>query len=504
MNVISEVTLINNPAVKVQYGGCQLVPAPLVDMTVDSVFDDSGERTANTTRIVLTGTVLILPSGSYEQMYTKQEALRSAFASDNLDFTIVAGPGNKTLAEDAIICSGLTPKVLSVNVSPDVHVTRFDYTVELEDSTAASGVSGVVSSFSNQWSFQEDQETCTLQVQHTVSAEGLEGEADAFDQAVRKVKAELGINKLPIQLPCFAQPNASGGFGITHPSNPAGGPIFEVSSQREETADVANGSYSVTETFVLVSGVPFYFKSRNAAFSEDENGIATVTIDGTVQGLGRTTHPGFGLEGGPGYSRACSGWINRVRPQIPWDASGVYLKYKSDLTGSGLILTNPQAVSVTENKCRGTIDFSFTYTDDPSARLPSGISSFSCNVNRVDAIRQFSSHPIPLRRLGPVIQDIKTTTEGTVTIQCQAQSKNTGNQVADTNRAIQYIQDELNRLRAIHANSSNFITLRVTGLNQTNSDRDLSASAQVTYTFTVDLASVLDVDSDIALEMLPT
>ena len=60
-------------------GGCKLVPAPLVDMTVEGIFDDNGVRTQDRTRIVLTGTTLILPSGSYEQMYEKQEAIRDAF-----------------------------------------------------------------------------------------------------------------------------------------------------------------------------------------------------------------------------------------------------------------------------------------------------------------------------------------------------------------------------------------------------------------------------------------
>jgi len=463
MNVLSEV---NNPplaAVEVFYNGCQLTPAPLIDWKVEGQFDDSGTRTSDLNRLTLTGTILVTPSGSYEAMYEKQEELRTAFSVDEKDFVILAGPANKTLAE--------------------------------------SGVSGVTSSLSDQWSFSEDPDTCTVNVTHQVSAEGIDGESDKFEQALRAVKLRLGIDKLPLTLPCFVEPNASGLFGIPHPSLTDGGPIFEVSVQREEVADVANGSYSATEIFTIVSGVPFYFTQKTEAFAEDVKGIATVTLTGTVQGLGRTlmaSEP----EGGPGFARACSGFINSVRPQLKWQASGVYDKYKEGSAGSGLAIFNPTAFSTTQNKCRGTVDFSITFTDDPTANLPSGIVSRTCNVNTVEGIQLQASHAIPFRRLGNIIQDIKTTTEGSISIQCQAQAKNTGNSTTDTNLAISFVQSEINRLKALYANPADFVTLRVSNLSQQFSDNDLTSNVTLDFNFTVDLANVPDVNSDISLRTL--
>lgn len=501
MNVLSEVPQPPPAAVEVYYNGSRLTPAPLIDWTVESEFNDSGTRTGNVNRITLTGTVLVVPSGSYEQMYVKQEALRNTFSVDNRDLLILAGPANKTLAQGTIISSGLKPKVLSVNVAADTQFQRIDYTVELEDFQAVSGVSGVTSNLTDQWSFRENQESCTVDVTHQVSAEGQEGETDKFEQAQRAVQARLGIDKLPISIPYFVQPNASGLFNITHPSNPAGGPIFEVSVQREEVADVVNGTYSVTEVFTIVSGVPFYFSQRTESFEEDVNGIATVTLNGTVQGLGRTITPLAGI-GGVGFERAVSGFINRVKPQLPWDASGVYLRYKPGAQPSGLAIFNPTSFSVTQNACRGTVDFSVTYTDDPSANLPSGIVSKSCSVSISNGIRLYASHAIPFRRLGNIIQDIKTTTEGSVSIQCQAQAKNTGNATNDTNRAISYVQEEINRLRRIHADPADFITLRNSGFTEQFSDVDLTSQVSLEYAFTVDLASVVDINSDISLRTI--
>lgn len=504
MNVLSET---NNPplaAVEVYYNGCKLTPAPLIDWTVEPQFDDTGNRTSDLNRLTLTGTVLVCPSGSYEKMFTKQEELRTAFSVDNQDFVILAGPANKTLTEGTIISSGLTPKVVGVSIPADTQFQRIDYTIDLEDLVGASGVSGVTSSLSDSWSFEEDSDTCTVTVTHSVSAEGPDGETDKFDQALRAVQSRLGIDKLPLTLPYFVEPNASGGlFGFTHPSVEDGGPIFEVSVQRQETADIANGSYQATEVFRIVSGVPYYFTQRNEAYSEDSAGIATVTIDGTVQGLGRTLVPGED-EGGYGYQRACSGFINKVKPQLRWDASGIYTKFKegSSNQGSGLAVYNPTSFSVTQNKCRGTVGFSITFTDDPTAYLPSGITTSSNSVSIVEATALKVSHAIPFRRLGNIVQDMKTSTEGSISISCQATAKNTGDAVNDTNRAIQYVQDEINRLKSLHANPANFLDIRITNLNQQFSDVDLTSSVTLDVAFVSDLSNTPNLNSDISLRTL--
>lgn len=497
-------SIVPNPpqsAVEVYYGPHRLVPAPLIDFTIEPQFDSNGTRLSNTTRFTLDGTILILPSGSYEQMYVKQDWLKNTvFSTDYQAFIIKAGDGNKTLPSGSIICSGLYPKVLSINIEPDIHVTRFDYTIELEDSANVSGISGVTSSLSNQWSFSEDSNSCALQVTHSVSAEGPEGESDKFLQAMRAVKPLLGIDKLPIDLPCFTEPNASGLFNILHPSNPNGGPIFEVSVQREEVADVANGSYAVTEIFTIVSGVPFFFSSRSESYQEDENGYATITLQGTVQGLGRTNTPGLGLDGGVGFERAVSGFTNQIRPFLPSDASGVYLKYKPNPSLSGINVSSPTSFSITQNKCKGTVEFSVSYTDNPAKVVPSGIAGRSCTVSRNNGIRLYASHPIPMRRLGNLLQDIQTTTEGSISIQCQAQAINTGNKNADLNRAINFVQDEINRLRIIHANPADFITLRIASIDQQVGDSDLSCSTSVVYAFTVDLTTVQSASNNIILK----
>lgn len=503
MSLRSETNTRTISTVELYYNNCIITPAPLFTFTQEPVFDGNGGRTQTKTSISLDGTILVLPSGSYEQMYAKQEILKNIFAQDYKDFVIIAGAGNKTLPSGSIICSGLRPRVVNLTIEPDIHVCKFDYSVELETTTAVSGVSGIATVSSNQWSFRENSENCTLELTHNVSAQGADGVQNKFAEALLAVKPLLGIDKLPLDLPYFTAPNASGLYGFTHPSNPAGGPIFEISHQREEVADVANGSYSVTETFIFVSGVPFFYNSKTASFQEDENGIATVSINGQVQGLGRTLTPGFGvLNGGLGFQRALSGFLNVIKPSLQWEASGIYLQYKENPNLSGLAINRPTSYSITQNPCQGTIDFSISYTDDPANLLPSGIVSSDCTVSISNPVRVYASHVIPFRRLGNILQDIKTSTEGTVAIQCNVVAKNTGFKTQDINRAIDYAESETNRLRSIHADPSQYITIRLGNFSQNIGDSELSCSVDVNYIYTTDLANVQSHQTSISLRRL--
>lgn len=147
-------------------GALQLWPAPIFSFTEEAQCDDLGQRQSTTTRISIDGTILVLNSGCYETVYERQEVLRQAFSTDFRDFVVQAGGSNPNIPSGTPICSGLQPKVLSVNIEPDLQFQRADYTIELEAITPVSGVSGVTSSLSNQWSFTEQNDSCTVQVSH--------------------------------------------------------------------------------------------------------------------------------------------------------------------------------------------------------------------------------------------------------------------------------------------------------------------------------------------------
>jgi len=484
MSTISQAPNAPPSKVKVFYGSYQLVPAPLVEWVEEYEHDANNKtRTVQTTSLKLDGTSLILPSGSYEQMFVMQTSLREAFSADAQEFRILAGPDNATLPEDTPIASGLYPLVRNVTVEPDIQFSRLDYTIDLViDSRAPSGL--LVSDITDAWELSENTEGLYIDVSHSVSAKGINTLAsgtDAIHHAIDAVKPRLGLSTMPYYLPNYTDPNASGGQTVN---------LYEVSVQRTENADTQAGTYSVTEKFVVASGTDPYSHSRTASFEEDEAGIARVGLNGNVKGWGRTNN---NLTGGTGYANAYNGYTT-IRNSFEADASGIYAEFKEG--GGTLYTTNPITLSVSKNKFNGTIQYNISFSDDPKDDLPSGIVEATSSIQRNEAVRLYASHPIPFRRLGNVIQDIETTTEGQVVIAASAKAENTGNASLDVNRAIAYVQDEINRLRP---SSVGFETLRLEGINDTSSDKDLSAQVSVTYIFTIDLSSVNSADSDITL-----
>lgn len=484
----------NSPAniVEIWYGEYRLVPAPFVTWTVENQHDPNTKvRTVETTRIKLEGAFLDLPDGTYDRMFEYQESLRTAFSVDAQEFKILAGAGNQNLASGTVIKNGVYPQILNVDVQPDIQHNRIDYTVDLLYST--SSVSGqAIEDLSDSWELSENEEACHIDVTHTVSARGINTLAsgtNAITNARAAVSPRLGLSNIPYYLPDYTEPSGGGSPGASRTN------IYEVTVSRQEAADILAGTYSVTERFAIVSGTAAYIHTYQRGYEEDENGIATVTLRGTVRGLGRSNN---NPSGGIAFDRALAGY-NSLRGNFAIEASGVYTTYKENAANYYLYTSNALSKSLTENRCAATIQYAISFNDDPGENLPSGILEASTSVSRSEAVRLYASHPIPFRRLGNIVQDIKTTVEGRITINSSARAENTGNATVDTNRAILYIQDEVNRLRP---NSADYQNLRHGGTDEQYNDKELSAQVTVTYIFVTDLASVSDADSDIVLETL--
>lgn len=482
-------------AIRCFYGNFELVPVPLIDYNIESIRPDNGTKLAEHVKLTLQG-AYVLPSGSFERVFLEgQQRLLNIFREDYQPFAIIAGPGNKTLSEGYVIFSGLYPRVTSINSEPDIWVNLLRYTVELE---VYSGIPGntlnnatPVESYSDNWSYEENADSRTIDVTHSINAKGINtavSGTNAHLNALNFVKPRLGLTNTPAFLSCYTDPSVSGGATTT---------IQPISTKRTESINLGDGTYEVNEIFVVVSGVATAFDARTSAFEENEQKIATITINGVVQGLGRTN---LNTDGGIGFTNAFNFFQNSIRPNLSLDASGVYVKYKSPITGgSGLNVTIPVTASITENKFLGTIQYNYSYNDDPTRVLPSGIVELQTNVTRVEALKLFASHPIPFRRIGNIIQAIETTTEGTITVTSNARALSTGNKTVDTNLAILTTENEINRFRP---NSASFITLRLNNVNQTYSDSDLSSQAVVSWTFTLDKAETPNADSAIILKYL--
>lgn len=464
---------LNPSYIEVAYGGSVLVPSPLIAHSVEIERDEAGNRELIRTTRTLTGTILTSGLG-YHFVRQKQRELEDAFSTDNLEFTITATADNPCLVAGTPIESGVFPRVASIDIQEDVQFNRLDYTIVLEDETAPVGESGVVQSFSNTWQYSENEDECVVDITHTISAQGVNTSvsglpSNALDNAVLRVQSYLGLVHAPSGFPGYVQPGS--GTDVR---------FYEVTTSREESLDTEEATYSVTETFKLVSGLLPFTDERTAQYQIDEDGITTVTLQGTVRGMGRTNDgapAGPSLSsGGTGFTNAVSGFNALVRPQWINDALTVYGRYG----GSGsLVIGNPTSVSVTQTPCNGSIAYSVVYTDDPAENLPSGIEDLSCTVQRNDPVVQNAIINVPFNALGPVFQRLCTTTEGSYSIQCNVTATNTGQEVVDTNRAIEVAEQQIISLQP---NPADYTALKLTGRNQTV-DR-INRSISVTYTWT--------------------
>jgi len=458
---------------QVAYGGSVLTPSPLISHSVQIERDDSDNREVIRTTRTLTGTILTSGLG-YHFVRQKQRELEDAFAVDNLEFTISATANHPCLVAGTPIESGIYPLVQSIDIREDVQFNRLDYTIVLEDATAPSGVSGLVTNLTNTWQYTENETECLVDITHSVSAQGVNtavsGQpSNALENARSRVTQLLGLGAAPTGFPNYVQP--ASGSDVR---------FYEITTSREETVGVEDGNYAVTENFKLVSGLLPFVDERTAQFQLDEGNVATITLQGTVRGMGRTNDGAPAgssrSSGGTGFTNALSGFNSLVRPDWINDALTVYDRYG----GSGSLVTGrPQAISISQNQCAGTVGYSVTYTDNPTENLPSGILDLSCTVQRNDPVVSNAIIGVPFNALGPVFQRLCTTSEGSYAIQCSVAAINTGAEVVDTNRAIEVAEQEIIKLQP---NPADYIAMKLTGRNQTV-DR-INRSINVTYTWT--------------------
>ena len=481
---------LNPTHLVVSYGGSVLLPSPLIAHSVQIERNEVGDREVIKTTRTLTGQILTSGIG-YHYVRQKQRELEDAFSQDGLEFRIVAAADHPCLVPGTPIESGIFPNVASIDIREDVQFSRLDYTIVLEDEQAPSGVSGLVQNLSNTWTYTENDDEVLIDINHSISAQGINTSvsglpSNALQNAVDRVRQLLGLNAAPSGFPYYAQP--ASGTGVR---------FYEVTTSREESINTEDATYSVTESFKLVSGLLPFRDERTSQWQRDADGITTVSLQGTVRGFGRTNDGGDDgpsrSSGGTGFINALSGFNTLVRPQWTTDAIVVYGRY----AGSGtLAVQNPQSISITQNHGNASITYAVTYTDDPSENLPSGISEMSVTVQRTDPVVANAIIAVPFRALGPVFQRLCTTTEGTYTIQCNVTAVNTGNEIVNTNRALEVAEFEMIRLQP---DGADYTALRLTGRQQTIDRINRSVQVSFTWTFAQDIATVPGDEAPVSL-----
>lgn len=401
---------------QVMYDGNRLIPAPLVTITKQYQTTTDGEKVGSLFQISVAGTMLAFkgsPSSSgtfwtttgypadetvvadsrLAAIIRKQEAIRELFDTDGKQFEVQSADGSQPMK-----CN---PRVVSIEFPQDIWYNTSVYNIVLEaDELSVNGVaqgednfSAKISSASETWVIdtQEDQPeglgaSRTYRLSHTVSAQGKR----FYDSAGNLVKPAWQ------QARDFVLPKLGFDSTIALSSGVNNLPTYYqgVNHARSENVGELDGSYSITETWIMSSGTAiedFTVDTRESA----DDGLIRVGINGTIRGLEQRDSD---------LQLTTSAYDNALTKFA--EASGLALHRAQ--TYSGHTLNIQQAGStVGRNPVAGTINYSFEYNDRPS-NLIAGAKSEVISINDSFGADQFASIFVLGRSAGPVLQSLST------------------------------------------------------------------------------------------------
>lgn len=376
--------------VRMTYGDYEFIPAPLINWSVSLVKDSKDEPLFLENTLDMEGTLLnfVSESGAFGELIDSRKELVDAVSTSGKEFKIT----NKGIP----VVSGIFPTLESVNFEAGTWTEQILYNItfvynELLDDGP------VVQNFNETWSFQEDENRRSVSITHDVSAVGINtagsGSNNALENARTFVLGKTSYNNVPSDHPAFVQ--ASGLL-------PSGLDLVAYEGLRSENVDVQAGSFQVTEQFTLSSGN--FTHLQTGQFQTDNNGITTVSVDGTVRGLGRHDFA---------FTNALSAFNSNIESTIPDKAKEIYSRF----SGSGTLFTSrPQSRAISQNEFTGVITYNRSYTDDPSSDLPNDIQDASVQVSNNEPVQAHATIPIINRSDGPIVQDIATTRPGSYSI----------------------------------------------------------------------------------------
>jgi hypothetical protein len=442
------------------YGSYTFDPVPLISVSRERVRDSSQNRLYDKVTINCAGWLVDLGGdfGSLDVDY--YQPLVSGLDVDCQELTITH--------ESGVFIEGVYPRVEGFQAEESVWVDtkRYSFQFVYEEQLGGAhqflqAASGVLS-YSDNWSWQE-QDNDTTALVHTVQAQGLN-------------TACVALESVPVASNALANAQSFVSARLGTSNIPAGYPekIYDLYVNKSyirrlstETADVAAGSYSVTENFILASGLANSYIHRNTfQYSVDSKGIGSLQVNGNIQGDG---------ERAPDKDAyASSGW-DIEEPLLFGAASGVH----RELGATRFLNRNPISQSVTRNKSKGSIDYNYTYSDKLNAD-EEDIVDANWSIARQNPIAVFATIGIPGKLDGAVWQDIQTVADGTYTI--------SGDVIGTTiAAATAYAQELVNA----YGGQTIGTRRRITGHTFNKTPQDNSVNFSITWTFQNDAATSL-------------
>ena len=370
----------------------------------------------------------------------KQKALRALFAQDGQRVEIT------DFSEDlpAVICY---PRFVSIDFSEGIYIDKCDFTIQLEADTLLFGQgnddslvvdqegtlivdpaypmqSGVtetallaslsgayINSYDETWALEADEaagETVdtpySYRISHNINATG-------------KTHYKPGGTKLPAweQARTFVQnrladnindyPNIMGkiGNGTINLVNSYGG----FNHVRSENLSESNGTYSVSENWVIASGVAYENFSTSTSSSNSE-AFVSVSIDGSIKGLSQITPSGFGSSATSAYDNALIKYNDITNSGQFGLTSDAFARANNQVAVQ--LNSQPLSITIGSNEYNGEMSYSLSFNNRPT-NIISGVLSETISVNDTYPGDVFATVPVLGRATGPVLQYVGSRTE---------------------------------------------------------------------------------------------
>jgi hypothetical protein len=342
----------------------------------------------------------------FDHIINKQEYMRRLFSVEGRLLEIQSCDGTPPIK-----CN---PRILSIAFEPGNWVDRCGYTIDLEaDVVVGEIITGdygedtfteFISEASENWQLENLDSAENVSQQHTwrlthnVQAKGkrfydVAGalEKPAWEQARSWVHPRLGLDLNRISATGVIDLVGFGGFNHI----------------RSESVDEMDGTYAVTETWLLATGIALEDFTVTSRFTA-EDPVRVVTIEGSIQGLEINTFPpntgSFGVNVSK-YTNANS-YFSGISGALYGRAS----TYAEASNFPRTLQTAPLSVQIGRNPVAGTITYSYDYS---TRRGPCIDGALWDNITITDnaPVNMFASIFVMGRARGPVLQDLNTVSE---------------------------------------------------------------------------------------------
>jgi len=397
----------------IYYNNCLIRPVPTVSIS-ETFVKDGTQKTIGKTYSITVNIILMSYKGSPRSdgsfwtvdndppdenidvdakigsIGRKQEAIRDLFNEEGKLFEIQPRDGGQPIK--------FNPRILSVSFGEGPWVETCNCTIQMEADKLFLGDSDVypnyLSTSEESWQLDTDEtpenalSPRMYRLSHTVSATGKRHYDDTgalvqepWEQARDEVVSKLGFDSsILLSSGVNNLPSYYGGFNHI----------------RNESRDESNGTYSVTETWLISSGTALEDFTVNTSRGND--GLIVVGVNGNITGLEQRNAD---------MSLSVSKWDNALSK---FNTITPLIKNRAEVYSGTNLHPTPTSISTGRNPAAGSISYDYEYNSRFRNLVTGTLSEVISVQNNLEA-DLFATIGVVGRTLGNLLQDLNTKRE---------------------------------------------------------------------------------------------